>query len=178
MPYEEATRHRPSGLIANFYLEDLSRSREFQEWRKRMKHVIKATEQPWEDSPHGRIRWLLHERMPDAPIKDIELYILEIPPGGRSSRQRHTAEKYCYVLEGQGYDLHWDLELVAEGDQLVWKMPDRPGMYPWEEGDLIYIPPATIHQHFNTGDKVARLLCGMSTIYKVLGFEDLEDLGP
>jgi len=176
MPYEEAVRSRLGDRRASYYEQNLNEART-RESIERFRHVIKAEEQPWEETRFGRIKWLVHESMEDVPIKDIEIYILSIPPGGKSGKHRHTAEEFCYVLEGGGYDIHWDLEPVFEGDSVKWVVSGDPKVFNWEEGDMIYIPPVTIHQHFNTGNSETRLLCAMSTIYKVLGFNDIEDVG-
>jgi len=47
----------------------------------------------------------------------------------------------------------------------------------WEAGDVIYIPPNTIHQHFNadSGSPV-RLISAINRIYKYCGLNDLEQL--
>jgi len=44
------------------------------------------------------------------------------------------------VVKGRGYDLH-------EGTR-----------HPWEEGDLICIPPMISHQHVNDGTDAAQLV--------------------
>jgi len=42
---------------------------------------------------------------------------------------------------------------------------------------VIYIPPNTIHQHFNaSGDKPVRLISAINRIYKYCGLNDLEQL--
>jgi uncharacterized RmlC-like cupin family protein len=49
--------------------------------------------------------------------------------------------------------------------------------YEWEAGDVIYIPPNTIHQHFNASrDKPVRLVSAINRIYKYCGLNDLEQL--
>jgi uncharacterized RmlC-like cupin family protein len=49
--------------------------------------------------------------------------------------------------------------------------------YEWEAGDVIYIPPNTIHQHFNASkDKPVRLISAINRIYKYCGLNDLEQL--
>ncbi len=49
--------------------------------------------------------------------------------------------------------------------------------FEWEAGDVIYIPPMTIHQHFN-GDarRPARLISCTNRIYKNSGLNDLEQI--
>ncbi len=42
---------------------------------------------------------------------------------------------------------------------------------------MIYIPPNTIHQHFNaSADKPARLISATNRIFKACGLNDLEQL--
>jgi len=42
---------------------------------------------------------------------------------------------------------------------------------------VIYIPPNTIHQHFNaSADKPVRLISAINRIYKYCGLNDLEQL--
>jgi uncharacterized RmlC-like cupin family protein len=49
--------------------------------------------------------------------------------------------------------------------------------YEWEAGDVIYIPPNTIHQHFNADPRrPARLISAINRIYKNSGLNDLEQL--
>ena len=74
--------------------------------------IIKPEEMPWEDSPHGKIKWLLNEKMerdlgPTGAV-NTDLYMQIIPPGGKSGKHRHMSEELVFVLDGEGYDLHWD----------------------------------------------------------------------
>jgi hypothetical protein len=49
--------------------------------------------------------------------------------------------------------------------------------YEWEAGDVIYIPPNTASQHFNSDpDKPARLISAVNRIFKAAGLNDLEQL--
>lgn len=42
---------------------------------------------------------------------------------------------------------------------------------------MIYIPPNTIHQHFNANpDKPVRLISAINRIYKYCGLNDLEQI--
>jgi len=61
----------------------------------------------------------------------------------------------------------------------MWKSPtqDEIQKFEWEAGDIIYIPPNTIHQHFNANpDKPVRLISAINRIYKYCGLNDLEQL--
>jgi uncharacterized RmlC-like cupin family protein len=96
-----------------------------------------------------------------------------IPPGSRSGRHRHLAEECVYVLEGKGYDLHQDCD-VEITDTYFWKPQDKTRRFDWEAGDVIYIPPSTIHQHFNADpERPVRLISAINRIYRYSGLNDL-----
>jgi len=49
--------------------------------------------------------------------------------------------------------------------------------YDWEAGDVIYIPPNTIHQHFNADPaNPVRLISATNRIYKYCGPERPREL--
>jgi uncharacterized RmlC-like cupin family protein len=97
-----------------------------------------------------------------------------IPPGSRSGKHRHLAEECLYVVEGKGYDLHQDCD-VEITDTYHWIPVSEVQRFEWEAGDLIYIPPNTIHQHFNADPKrPARLISAINRIYQACGLNDLE----
>ena len=52
--------------------------------------------------------------------------------GGTSGNHRHYYESLIYIISGIGYS-------VVEGNKVE-----------WESGDIIYAPPWSWHQHFNT----------------------------
>jgi uncharacterized RmlC-like cupin family protein len=109
-------------------------------------------------------------------METVDAYMQIIPPGSRSGRHRHLAEECLYVLEGRGYDLHQDCD-VEITDTYHWTPQAEVKRYEWEAGDVIYIPPNTIHQHFNaSADKPARLISATNRIYKACGLNDLEQL--
>jgi uncharacterized RmlC-like cupin family protein len=106
----------------------------------------------------------------------VDAYMEIIPPGSRSGKHRHLAEECVYVLEGRGYDLHQDCD-VEITDTYHWKAQDEVKRYEWEAGDVIYIPPNTIHQDFNAdAERPVRLISAMNRIYKQVGLNDLEQL--
>jgi hypothetical protein len=49
--------------------------------------------------------------------------------------------------------------------------------YEWEAGDVIYIPPNTIHQHFNADpSRPVRLISAINRVYRKSGLNDLEQI--
>ena len=139
------------------------------------KKIVRPDDMPWEMSRQGLLKHLINEGM-NTRMETVDAYMLIIPPGSRSGRHRHLAEECLYVLEGRGYDLHQDCD-VEITDTYHWKPQDQVKRYDWEAGDVIYIPPNTIHQHFNaSADKPARLISATNRVYKACGLNDLEQL--
>ncbi|MDF1553647.1 MAG: cupin domain-containing protein [Deferrisomatales bacterium] len=160
---------------AEIYSEDLVQSREFREDYEKRKGVVKAEEMPWEDSPHGKLKHIIHEKMNTRECA-LDMYQLFLDGAGRSGKHRHMSEEVFYVLEGKGYDLHWDVDFELD-DKYHWKWSEEPKKFEWEEGDFVYIPPYTTHQHFNSDPQnPARLLSATSRLIKALGFDWLEQV--
>ena len=139
------------------------------------KKIVRPEEMPWEMSRQGLLKHLLNEQM-NTRMETVDAYMQIIPPGSRSGKHRHLAEECLYVLEGRGYDLHQDCD-VEITDTYHWKPQTEIKRYEWEAGDVIYIPPNTIHQHFNADpDRPARLISAINRIFKHCGLNDLEQL--
>jgi quercetin dioxygenase-like cupin family protein len=102
--------------------------------------------------------------------------VMQIIPAGSRRKHRHLAEERLYVGEGQGYDLDPG-DWTEITDTYHWKPQAEVKRWDWEAGDVIYIPPSTIHQHFNAStDKPVRLISAINRIYKYCGLNDLEQL--
>jgi quercetin dioxygenase-like cupin family protein len=139
------------------------------------KKLVHPEEMPWEMARQGLLKHLLNEQM-NTRMETVDAYMQVIPPGSRSGKHRHLAEECLYVLEGRGYDQHQDCD-VEITDTYHWKPQDEVKRYEWEAGDVIYIPPNTIHQHFNADpERPARLISVINRIYKQCGLNDLEQL--
>lgn len=167
---------------ANMYQEALDESKRnplSQHGDGPMNKVVQPEEMPWEDSPQGQIKHVINEKMSegmDVPARGTDIYIQEIPPGSWSGKHRHMSEELVFVIEGDGYDLHWDPTAVVE-DEMTWEYPDEPQRFEWETEDMIFIPTNTVHQHYNASeDEPARILCCQARVYNQLGFgmKDLE----
>jgi quercetin dioxygenase-like cupin family protein len=139
------------------------------------KKVVHPNEMPWELSRQGILKHLLNEQM-NTRMESVDAYMHLIPPGSRSGKHRHLAEECVYVLEGRGYDLHQDCD-VEITDTYHWKAQDEVKRFEWQAGDLIYIPPNTIHQHFNADpDRPVRLISAINRIYRKFGLNDVEQI--
>jgi len=139
------------------------------------KKVVTPEDMPWEMSRQGLLKHLINEEM-NTRMETVDAYMQIIPPGSRSGKHRHLAEECLYVLEGRGYDLHQDCD-VEITDVYFWKPQDEVQRFEWEAGDVIYVPPNTIHQHFNADpDRPVRLISITNRIFKQTGLNDLEQL--
>jgi quercetin dioxygenase-like cupin family protein len=137
--------------------------------------VVHPEEMPWEMSRQGLLKHLLNAQM-NARMETVDAYMQIIPPGSRSGKHRHLAEECLYVVEGNGYDMHQDCD-VEITDTYAWKPQAEVKRFEWEAGDVIYIPPCTIHQHFNADPaRPARLISCINRIYKNSGLNDLEQI--
>ena len=139
------------------------------------KKIVTPDEMPWVMARQGLLKHLLIEAK-ITRMETVDAYMQIIPPGSRSGKHRHLAEECLYVVEGYGYDLHQDCD-VEITDTYHWKPQDEIKRYEWEAGDVIYIPPNTIHQHFNGNpDRPARLISATNRIFKASGLNDLEQI--
>jgi quercetin dioxygenase-like cupin family protein len=139
------------------------------------KKIVHPEEMPWEMARQGLLKHLLNEQMMTR-METVDAYMQIIPPGSRSGKHRHLAEECLYVLEGRGYDLHQDCD-VEITDTYRWKPQAEIKRYEWEAGDVIYIPPNTIHQHFNADPgRPVRLISAINRVYKNSGLNDLEQI--
>jgi quercetin dioxygenase-like cupin family protein len=175
MAWDEAKAWMSGTLNQKLYQDLLEDAATKPVRNSRRRKVVHPEEMPWEMSRQGLLKHLLNEQM-NTRMETVDAYMQVIPPGSRSGKHRHLAEECLYVVEGHGYDLHQDCD-VEITDTYSWKPQDEIKRYEWEAGDVIYVPPSTIHQHFN-GDprRPARLISCANRIYKNCGLNDLEQI--
>jgi len=175
MAWSESKAWRKGSTNRKFYQALLEDAAEAPARNAKRKKVIHPEEMPWEMAPQGILKHLINEAM-NTRMETVDAYMQIIPPGSRSGKHRHLAEECLYVLEGRGYDLHQDCD-VEITDTYRWKPQAEVKRYEWEAGDVIYIPPCTIHQHFNADpDRPVRLISAINRVYKNSGLNDLEQL--
>jgi len=139
------------------------------------KKIVRPDDMPWEMSRQGLLKHLLNEQM-NTRMDTVDAYMQIIPAGSRSGKHRHLAEECVYVLEGRGYDLHQDCD-VEITDTYHWTPQAEVKRFEWEAGDVVYIPPNTIHQHFNADpDRPVRIISIINRIYRLSGLNDLEQI--
>lgn len=175
MAWSESKNWLAGNLNEGLYQNLLSESENAKSRNARRRKIVRPHEMPWEMSRQGLLKHLLNEEM-NVRYETVDAYMQIIPPGSRSGKHRHLAEECVYVLEGKGYDLHQDCD-VEITDTYFWKPADEVKRFEWEAGDVIYIPPNTIHQHFNADpSRPARLISSTNRIFKNCGLNDLEQI--
>lgn len=142
--------------------------------RPALQSTVRAEDQEWEDSPQGRLKHLINEHMNTREFA-LDLYIQVLEPGEKSGVHRHFSEEILYVLEGEGYDLHWDPKFTVDVEY-TWSWDEEPKRFEWKADDFIYIPPYVNHQHVATAGGRARLISATGRVIKALGFDGLEQV--
>jgi quercetin dioxygenase-like cupin family protein len=175
MAWDEAQAWLSGSTNGNLYQSLLQEATDMPKRNAQRRKIVRPEEMPWEMSRQGLLKHLLNEQM-NTRMETVDAYMQIIPPGSRSGKHRHLAEECLYVLEGNGYDLHQDCD-VEITDTYAWKPQPEVKRFEWEAGDVIYIPPCTIHQHFNAdAARPARLISCINRIYKNSGLNDLEQI--
>ncbi len=95
--------------------------------------VLRANEQPWEQSRMGRLKWFV-SRAADTGSALHQWLVFAHDIRSHSGKHRHQGGLAIFVLDGAGYT-------EVDGERLD-----------WEAGDLILLPikPGGVeHQHFS-----------------------------
>jgi quercetin dioxygenase-like cupin family protein len=175
MAWGEAKAWLTGALHQKLYQDMLDDAASAPARNAKRKKVVRPAEMPWEMARQGLLKHLLNEQM-NTRMETVDAYMQVIPSGSRSGKHRHLAEECLYVLEGRGYDLHQDCD-VEITDTYHWKPQAEIRRYEWEAGDVIYVPPSTIHQHFNADPRrPVRLISVTNRVYKYCGLNDLEQI--
>ena len=168
MAWTESKAWLQGSAHQNLYQQLLDDATQAPARNAKRKKVVKPADMPWEMARQGLLKHLLNEGM-NTRMETVDAYMQIIPPGSQSGRHRHLAEECLYVVEGQGYDLHQDCD-VEITDTYHWTPQAKIQRFEWQAGDVIYIPPNTIHQHFNaSADKPLRLISAVNRMVRLKG---------
>jgi len=175
MAWGEATAWLEGKENERNYQRLLDEARDAPTRNARRKKVVRPSEMPWEMARQGLLKHLMNETM-NTRVETMDAYMQIIPPGSRSGKHRHLAEECVYVIEGRGYVIHQDCD-VEINDVFEWLPQDKTQKLEWEAGDYIYIPPMTIHQHFNADPgQPCRLISCTARIFRQMGLNTLDQL--
>jgi gentisate 1,2-dioxygenase len=160
---------------AKFYEEALEASKAFRAEYETRLNVVKAEQMPFERSPDGLIKHIVNEKM-NTKEECIDIYMQFLLGGAATGKSRHLSEEVAFVLEGNGYDLHWDVNFECK-DKMDFDWVEEPQRFDWQQGDFIYVPPYSIHKRFNGDAKEpARIVVVNSRIIKDMGFDWIDQL--
>lgn len=172
-PLDERDVARIGNKTATFRADDVAASQEFRRNYEARLNVVSADDMPFEQCADGLIKHLVHGKL-NTKECCVEAYMQFLKVGERSGKHRHMWEEVVFVVEGSGYDLHWDLKFDCI-DAFEWDWASEPKRFEWKRGDFIYVPPFTIHQHFAGGED-ARLIVISNRIVKTMGFDWFDQL--
>ncbi|MFQ5683535.1 MAG: cupin domain-containing protein [Candidatus Binatia bacterium] len=149
-------------------LDDLFQRRD--SWRERMSDattLVKGKDLPWERNRHGKMKWYLHPGLDDRAMRSLLVFMQEIPPGGRTGKQKHQGGLTHYIIEGRGYTMLNDEK------------------HEWGPGDCVVFPilsHGVEYQHFNSDPKRPVIfIAAQPDLFDIIGvdmgsgFEQLED---
>lgn len=134
-----------------------------------LRKIVHSADEPWEDSPDGRVKWLARQGM-DTRIYSLDIWLQEIPAGTATPSHWHMADEAFYVLEGAGHTLEWQVEAEID-DRYYARVARTPRRIDWRPGELVYIGQNTIHQH--VADQPATLLCCKNRLFSLLGYDSV-----
>jgi quercetin dioxygenase-like cupin family protein len=156
----------PEGREAEFE-ERLDWTRLWTPGVERMRKVVHPDDQPCEETPDGRVRWLARRGM-DTRMFSLDIWLQELAAGDRQRRRWSMADEVFYVLRGSGETLEWQVEAEI-GERYVARAAREPRRIEWREGDLVYVAQNTVRRHVATDD--VRLLCCRSRLFGLLGYD-------
>ena len=174
---ETERRRARSGVSADFYAQALEASRAFRREYRTRTRVVKSQDMPMERTADGLIKHIVNEGMNTAECC-IDVYMQFIPANGATGTSRHLSEEVAFVIEGRGYDLHYDVSFKCE-DEFIWEWDTTPRKFEWGPGDYIYIPPYCAHKRFNVEtENEARVVVINNRMLKPMGFHWFDQLEP
>ncbi|MGK0297807.1 MAG: gentisate 1,2-dioxygenase [Gammaproteobacteria bacterium] len=160
---------------ADFYAQALETSKQFRKEYKERANSVKSNDMPMERTADGLIKHIINEGM-NTKECCLDIYMQFIPANGATGTSRHLTEEVAFVIEGKGYDHHYDVNFRCE-DEFIWEWATTPKKYEWGPGDFIYIPPYCAHKRFNTDpENEARVVVMNSRMMKAMGFDWFDQL--
>ena len=104
----ERARAKNDSMSADFYSQALEASKEFRKEYVTRKNIVKSDEMPMERSADGLIKHIIREEM-NTKECCLDLYMQFIESGRATGTSRHLSEEVAFIIEGEGYDHHFDV---------------------------------------------------------------------
>ncbi|MFZ5850458.1 MAG: cupin domain-containing protein [Actinomycetota bacterium] len=139
--------------------------------------VVTPADTTWADTPLGRVRVLSSPERTDVRVFSVDVFELAIPAGSRSGRYWKMADEVLYVLDGEGYSLHWEVEAEI-ADKYYARIAKEPTRHEFRKGDTVYVPQNTVAQHVASDGSPVRLLSAQNRVFKHLGYDTVHYVEP
>jgi quercetin dioxygenase-like cupin family protein len=137
-----------------------------------LKKVVGKADAHWETTPLGRVRVLSGPERPDVRQFSADVFELDIPAGSRSGKHWKMADEIIYVVEGEGYSLHWEVQAeIAE--KYYARIATEPTRHEIRKGDTLYVPQNTVVQHFAADGSPLFLVSAQNRLFKHLGYDNV-----
>ncbi|MGH3634173.1 MAG: cupin domain-containing protein [Mycobacterium sp.] len=135
------------------------------------KKVVTAEDGEWQTTPLGHMRVMNSVESNNRQFS-VDVYELIIPASSRSGRFWKMADEIVYVLDGEGYSLHWEVEAEI-ADKYYARIAKEPTCHKIKKGDTLYIPQNTVAQHFAEDGKPLHVLSAQNRVFKHLGYDQI-----
>jgi quercetin dioxygenase-like cupin family protein len=134
------------------------------------KKVVTPEDTHWATTQLGNVRVLNSMDRTDLRQFSVDVFELAIPAGSRSGKHWKMADEVLYVLEGDGYSLHWEVqEEIAE--KYYARIATNPTRHEIKKGDTLYVPQNTVVQHFAADGSLLQLLSAQDRVFNHLGYD-------
>ncbi len=134
--------------------------------------VVKPSDTKWETTEDGLVRKIAGPHRDDVRLFSVDVYEQEIPAGSRSAKHWHMADEVMYILDGDGYSLHWEVEAeIAE--RYYARIAKEPTRHEFTKGDTVYVPHNVVHQHFSSDGAPVRMLSIHNQMFRHLGYDNV-----
>jgi quercetin dioxygenase-like cupin family protein len=134
------------------------------------KKVVTAEDGFWQTTPLGHLRVMNSMGQSDHRQFAVDVYELRVPAGSRSGRYWKMADEVLYVVAGEGYSLHWEVQAEI-ADRYYARVATEPTRHEIKQGDTLYVPQNTIAQHFAADGTPLHLLSAQNRVFKHLGYD-------
>jgi len=135
--------------------------------------VISVEDTVWEDTELGRVRVMTSPRTDHARLFSVDAFEWAIEAGGSTPRYWKMADEVLYALSGDGYSLHWEVQAEI-ADRYYAHIALEPSRHEFGQGDILYVPPNTVAQHFAADGTPLHLLSFQNRLFKHLGYDNVK----
>lgn len=139
--------------------------------------VVRSGDVDWQLTPDGHVKTICSPATPHVRSFGLDIDLLRIPPGSRTSLHWHMADEYLYVLQGTGRTRQWDVAMELD-DRYYAHVAEEPVEADFAVDHHVYVPPNTQHVFENTGDDDVVLISAQNRMFKHLGYDKTVVLEP